>query len=137
MFFENGTSTETITKWVAAQVTALRPDVKYGFDVVVQPHKKLRTTQQNRFLMKIMQHVVQFYNQTGFVPDGLKPYMMRTDILKTYYKARFGVGESHKLDTKTFGEFIDQIQQSLVQESGGEYEILTPDQLYALTEGWL
>lgn len=137
MFFQLGTSPESITNWVSAQVAALAPDVKYGWDVEVRPHKKPRTYQQNRFLMSVMQNIVRFYQRTGFMPAGLSPWAMRTDILKEYYKARFGVGESHKLDTKAFTDFIDQIQQSMVQESHGEYEIMTTDQIQAISEGWL
>ena len=137
MFFQTGTSPETITAWVQAQVAALAPDVKYGLDVEVRPHRKQRTCAQNRFMMAIMQNIVRFYQRTGFIPAGLSPWAMRTDILREYYKARFGVGESHKLDTKAFTEFIDQIQQSMVQESHGEYEILTTDQIQAISEGWL
>lgn len=137
MFFPLETSTESIKNWVATQVDAMRPSLKYGWDVVVMPHKKQRTYQQNRFLMTIMQNIVRFYQRTGFLPAGLSPWAMRTDILKEYYKARFGVGESHKLDTKAFTDFIDQIQQSMVQESHGEYEILTTDQIQAISEGWL
>ena len=137
MYFALPTATESITAWVKAQVDALRPDVKYGWDVDVRPHKKPRTYQQIRFLMAIMQNIVRFYQRTGFMPAGLSPWAMRTDILKEYYKARFGVGETHKLDTKAFTDFIDQIQQSMVQESHGEYEILTTEQIQAISEGWL
>ena len=35
-----------------------------------------------------------------------------------------------KLDTKAFGEFIDNIQRTLVEESGGEWEVLEPDSDY-------
>ena len=137
MFFQLGTPTESITAWVKAQVEALSPDVKYGLDVDVRPHKKPRTYQQNRFLMVVMQNIVKFHQRTGFLPAGLSPWAMRTDILKEYYKARFGVGASHKLDTKGFTDFIDQIQASLVQESHGEYEILTTEQINNLVEEWM
>ena len=137
MYFALPTATESITAWVASQVEALRPDIKYGWDVDVRPHKKQRTYSQNRFLMVIMQNIVRFYNRTGFMPDGLKHWEMRTDILKEYWKNRFGVGASHKLSTQEFGEFIDQIQQTMVQESSGEYEILTTDQINQLAEEWM
>ena len=55
-----------------------------------------------------------------------------------YYKSRFGIGSTSKLDTKAFGQFIDSIQQSLVEESNGQWEILTPDSAYVqslLAEG--
>lgn len=137
MFFPLTTSTDAIADWVKKQLDALKPDLKYGWDVVVQPHKKPRTYQQNRFLMAVMQHIIWFYHTTGFMPQGLQPWAMRTDILKEYWKARLGISETHKLDTKGFGEFVDQIQLTMVQESHGEYEIITPEQIYELDGGYL
>ena len=80
--------------------------------------------------MVILIAIVRFYNETGFRPDGLKPWEMRTTILKEYYKDRFGVANTHKLDTFQFSFFIDRIQQSLVEETCGEWQILTTDSAY-------
>ena len=138
MFFQYGTSLERIQKWIANQYAAVG-DQKNGYDVELRPHKKQRTTQQNKFFMAIMVAIVRFYQDTGFMPAGLSPWAMRTDILKEFYKARFGVVSTAKLDTKAFGEFIDNIQRTLVEESGGEWEILEPDSDYltSLVEGGL
>lgn len=130
MFFQNIVPTDSITAWVGRQVDAMRAGLKYGFDIEIKPHKKTRTTQQNRFLMAVMQNIVRFYQDTGFIPDDLAPWVMRTDILKEYWKAKFGVMDTHKLDTQAFGEFIDKIQAEMVAQSGGEYEIITPPDNY-------
>ena len=44
-----------------------------------------------------------------------------------------------KLSTKAFGEFIDFIQKTLVEESGGNWEILSPDSMYlqSLVAGYI
>lgn len=129
MFFQAGTSLERIQKWITNQYVAVG-DQKNGYDVELRPHKKQRTMQQNKFFMAIMVAIVRFYQNTGFMPTGLSPWAMRTDILKEFYKARFGVTSTAKLDTKAFGEFIDNIQRTLVEESGGEWEVLEPDSDY-------
>ena len=136
MFFQVGTSPESITAWVKAQVAALGPDVKYGWDVEVRPHKKPRTYQQNRLLMLIMQEMVKFYHRTGYVVPGLCGYVMRTDVLKEYWKGRYGVGETHRMSTAEFGKFIDWIQATMVEETHGEWEIITTEQANALVDGW-
>lgn len=130
MYFPSTASLAQIQSWLVAQYSATQPIAKHGFDVELRPHRRQRSNEQNRFLMAIMVAVVRFYNTTGFMPYGCSAWMMRTDILKEYFKARFGVVSTAKLDTRAFGEFIDNIQRSLVEESGGEWEILEPDSAY-------
>ena len=130
MFFQNIVATDSISAWVAKQIDATRGAVKYGWDVDVRPHKKPRTVPQNRYLMAVLTHIVQFYNDTGFMPVGCGAWAMRTDVLKEYWKSRFGVTSTAKLSTAEFGEFVDKIQGAMAMESGGEYEIITPPDEY-------
>lgn len=130
MFFSTAVSKEQVMRWVDTQLGGVLPVAKDGIDVDIKPHKTPRSNAQNRFLMAIMVALVRFYHETGFMPQGLSPWAMRTDILKEYFKARFGVVSTAKLSTKAFGEFVDSIQQSLVQETNGEWEILEPDSAY-------
>ena len=62
MFFQNIVATDSISAWVAKQVDATRGAVKYGWDVDVRPHKKPRTVPQNRYMMAVLTHIVQFYS---------------------------------------------------------------------------
>ena len=138
MFFKSGTPYREIQNWITVQLPAVYQASKNGIDVEIKPHKNQRSNQQNRFLMAILVALVRFHQETGFIPAGLSAWAMRTDVLKVYYKHRFGVGASSKLDTQAFGRFIDSIQQSLVEESNGQWEILTPDSAYVqslLAEG--
>lgn len=130
MFFAPNTSSADIVSWVTRQLSAVLPVAQHGLDVDVKPHQNQRTNQQNRFLMAILVALVRFHQETGFCPKGVSPWGMRVDVLKVYYKDRFGVGKSSKLSTKTFGEFVDSIQRSLVEETGGEWQILEPDSAY-------
>ncbi len=130
MFFSKATSLQDIQHWISIQLPLVHQASAYGIDVEIRPHKQQRSNQQNRFLMAIMVALVRFYNETGFMPAGLSPWAMRTDILKEYWKSRLGVVSTAKLDTGAFGRFIDGIQRILVEETAGEWEVLQPDSEY-------
>lgn len=132
MFFKQNTPSQHIVDWIAGQLSAVQPIAKNGIDIVIKPHKSWRSNEQNRFLMVIMTELVRFYHETGFMPAGCKKWMMRVDILKEYWKARFGIEHTRTLDKKAFGDFIDGIQRELVEETNGEWEILETDSQYLL-----
>ena len=130
MFFKQDTSPADIIIWVKNQIAYTLPIAKNGIDVEIKPHKRQRSNNQNRFLMAILVAVVKFYHETGFVPSDCGKYNIDVESLKTYWKNRWGVNRSSKLDTKNFGEFIDFIQRTLVEETCGEWEIMEPDSAY-------
>lgn len=133
MFFSKDKSYKEIQDWITVQLPAIYQISKNGIDIVIKPHKTWRSNEQNRFLMVIMQELVKFYHETGFMPEGCQRWMMRIDILKEYWKARFGIEHTRTLDKKQFGEFIDGIQRELVEETNGEWEILETDSAYLLS----
>lgn len=116
--------------WCSRQLTAIKDIAKDGFDIDIKPHHKQRTVQQNRFFMAIVVALVRFYNETGFMPEGCKPWMMRTDILKEYWKYRYGVKSTSRLSAADFGKLCDFVQNTLVQETQGEWQTLEPDSAY-------
>lgn len=130
MYFGKDTPLETIKNWADSQLFAIYPIADKGIDIEIKLHKHPRSNEQNRFLMVIMGAVVKFYHETGFMPDGCKAWMMRTDIQKEYWKARFGIVSTAKLSTAEFTQFIDNIQRQLVEETQGEWEIITTDSAY-------
>lgn len=130
MFFRQDESLERITEWINGQLSAVHPVAKNGIDITIKPHKSWRSNEQNRFLMVIMQQIIIFYHETGFMPAGCQKWMMRVDIQKEYWKARFGIEHTRTLDKKAFGEFLDGIQRELVEETNGEWEILETDSAY-------
>lgn len=130
MFFRQDESLERITEWINGQLSAVHPVTKNGIDITIKPHKSWRSNEQNRFLMVIMQQIIIFYHETGFMPAGCQKWMMRVDIQKEYWKARFGIEHTRTLDKKAFGEFLDGIQRELVEETNGEWEILETDSAY-------
>lgn len=133
MFFKENAPIEQITDWFTSQLSAVHPVAKNGIDIIIKPHKSWRTNEQNRFLMVIMQELVKFYHETGFMPAGCQKWMMRVDIQKEYWKARFGIEHTRTLDKKAFCDFIDGIQRELVEETQGEWQILQTDSAYLLS----
>ena len=131
MLFQNIVQTENITKWVASQIDATRSVTKYGWDITITPHKKSRTSQQNRFLMTVLNNIVLFSQRTGYVCPGLQQWAMQPSILKEYWKYRLGCLSTAKLSTAEFGQFIDQIQATMASETNGNYEIITPPDEYS------
>lgn len=139
MFFKQDTSIEQITEWVAGQLSAVHPVAKNGIDITIKPHKNLRSIQQNRFFSVIIITQIRMFHETGFMASGLEPWMHQQEILRFYWKARYGIEHTSKLSTKAFGEFVDFIQKTLVEESGGNWEILSPDSMYlqSLVAGYI
>lgn len=130
MFFRQDATHSEIFSWAQDQINAIRPLCKNGITVDIKPYKKPRSTEQNRFLMVILNRLVRFYQETGFMPSGCKKWEMRTSILKEYWKDKFGIEHTKQLSAKEFTDFIDGIQRELVEETNGEWEILTTDSAY-------
>lgn len=130
MFFSKDCNKDYIIRQVVFQIENVLPVCDKGLDVLVVPHKDKRSNKQNRFLMVVMGHIIRFYNDTGFVPSGCMRREMRSDSLKEYWKDRLGVLETKRLSTTEISEFIDKIQAIMIQETGGEYEAISPDDAY-------
>lgn len=130
MFFRNNAPLTDITNWVKMQLNAILPSAKNGIDILIRPHQNIRTNEQNRFYRVILGEQVKFYHETGFMVGDTKPWEQRTEILHFYWKDRYGIDTTTKLSTKQFTEYIDFIQATLVEESSGEWEILTTDSAY-------
>jgi hypothetical protein len=133
MFFRKDKSLQEIQNWINTQLSVVHPVAKEGLDVIIKPHKSWRSNEQNRFLMVIMQKIVIFYHETGFMPSGCQKWMMTPKIQKEYWKDRFGIEHTRTLDKKQFGDFIDGIQRELVEETNGEWEIIETDSAYLLS----
>lgn len=130
MFFPKDTPYKKIQEWIIVQLPAVYQVAKDGIEIEIKPHKKKRSNAQNKFLMEIMLAIVRFYRKTGYVVPGLQAWAMQPLILKEYWKARYGIEHSSQIDPKDFSAFIDFIQQTMVEETGGEYEILQTDSAY-------
>lgn len=130
MYFKPDATCSDIFSWATDQINAIRPLCKNGILVDIKPYRKPRSNEQNRFLMAIMQEIVRFYHDTGFMPEGCQRWMMRVDILKEFYKAKLGIEHTSKLSTAEFTKFIDAIQLELVEQTHGEWQILTTDSAY-------
>ena len=85
--------------------------------------------------MSVLSAIVHFGQRTGFRPDNIPDWAMRTDVLKEFFKARLGVQSTGKLSTAEFGVFIDGIQQLMQTQTFGEFEPLIPEEAYLKSLG--
>lgn len=133
MFFNANTPLEEIKSWIDKQLPATHMASKNGIDISIAPHKSLRSLDQNRFLMVVLTAITRFYHETGYICPDLKAWEMRPTILKEYFKDRYGIEHTRTLDTAEFTKFIDFIQMTMVEETGGNWEILTTDSAWLKT----
>lgn len=131
MFFSNKTPIDTIMHWLRLQVEACQNE--HGIDVTVKKHAKIRSVRQNRYLMEVCANIVRFYQDTGFLPQDCRKREMTTTGQKTYWKDVLGVPETHTLTTKEMCDFIDRIQAEMIQQTGGEYQPIIPEDDYLLS----
>lgn len=87
-----------------------------------------RTSQQNKYLFELYTHLVDFYNDTGFVIDEIDKNVkfITKDFLHEYLKARFDVKTTTKMSKEKFSEYVDKIQSEWITQSHGEYEYFIP-----------
>ena len=95
-------------------------------EVVVSEFKPKRTNAQNDFLWVLYKHLVDFYDNTGFVIDELKVRFVTREFFHEYLKARFDVVSTKKLNRKEFCEYVDKIQFEMSTQSRKNYEYLIP-----------
>lgn len=130
MHFQNYIPVDTILEAIKGNISAMLPTSKWGIDITIKPHSKQRTVEQNRLLWEIYNHIVRFYEDTGFVIDGLRLKFLNADFLHAYFKVRFGLKSSAKLNTQEFSEYIGKIQKEMVEQSNGMYEPIIPEDNY-------
>ncbi len=135
MFFQNYIPVERILDAIKGNISAMLPNSKYGIDITIKPHTKLRTNEQNKLLWEVYNHIVSFYNDTGFIIDGLNLKFLNADFLHEYFKVRFNIKSTAKLSTIEFSQFINQIQTEMVEQTQGEYEPIIPEDNYLTKTG--
>ena len=135
MFFQNYIPVERILDAIKGNISAMLPKSKYGIDITIKPHTKLRTNEQNKLLWEVYNHIVSFYNDTGFIIDGLNLKFLNADFLHEYFKVRFNIKSTAKLSTIEFSQFINQIQTEMVEQTQGEYEPIIPEDNYLTKTG--
>ncbi len=130
MFFHKSASIDGILELIKPKLAAVLNNASYGIDIDIKNHVKTRSIEQNRYLWGIYKHIVEFWNETGFVPDGLKLRFITSDFLHEYFKARFDLKTTTKMSTAEFMNYTDGIQQLMLEQTKGVYEPIYPDEHY-------
>ena len=128
MNFPLSASVEGILAFIKPTIEQVLNSAKYGVSIEVKPQVRKRSLEQNSYLWGIYSHIVEFWNETGFVPDDLKVRFINSDFLHEYFKARFDIKTTTKLTTAEFCEYTDKIQHLMTEQSKGNYDPIYPDQ---------
>lgn len=99
--------------------------IKIEFEVY---HPK-RSQQQNKYMWSVFQHIADFYQETGFMPDGLEKHLkfVNKDVLKVWFSAKYDIHHTSATNTKEMVDFIDAVQNDMIQQTKGEYEPIYPE----------
>ena len=100
MYFAQFADVDGIIRMIRPKISALIANSPRGITIDVKKTQRNRTTEQNRYLFAIYKHIVEFYNQTGFIPDNLPINGINSDFLHQYFKARFDVKETKNMNTR-------------------------------------
>ena len=128
MYFANYASVDGIIKLIQPKIAALLSNCPNGISIEIKKYQRNRTNEQNRYLFAIYKHIVEFYEQTGFIPDNLPVNNLTTDFLHQYFKARFDVKASSAMNTVDFCGYTDKIQRLMIEQTKGEYDPIYPEQ---------
>ena len=99
--------------------------VKVEFEV----YRKPRSLEQNKYMWSVFQHIVDFYQDTGFMPDNLQRHLkfFNKDVVKIWFCAKYDMPHTSVSNTKEMVDFIDRVQNDMIQQTKGEYEPIYPE----------
>ena len=128
MYFAQFADVDGIIRMIRPKISALIANSPRGITIDVKKTQRNRTTEQNRYLFAIYKHIVEFYNQTGFIPDNLPINGINSYFLHQYFKARFDVKETKNMNTVDFCGYTDKIQLLMTEQTKGEYDPIYPEE---------
>jgi hypothetical protein len=99
--------------------------IKIEFEV----YRQTRTLQQNKYMWSVFQHIADFYQETGFMPDRLEKNLkfFNKDVAKVWFSAKYDIHHTSTTNTKEMVDFIDSVQNDMIQQTKGEYEPIYPE----------
>ena len=128
MYFGSQASADGVLALIKPKLQAVLCNSQYGVDISIKPHVRNRTTCQNSYLWGIYAHIVEFWQQTGFMPDGLNLRFINSDFLHEYFKARFDIKTTTELSTAEFSKYADGIQNLMIEQTRGVYDPIYPEE---------
>lgn len=130
MFFHKSANADGILSLIKPKLEVVLSNSKYGIDIEIKNHAKSRSLEQNNYLWAIYSHIVKFWQDTGFMPDGLRLSFLTSDFLHEYFKLRFDVKTTTKLTTAEFVNYTDGIQNLMIEQTKGTYDPIYPEERY-------
>lgn len=120
--FHKAADIEGIIKTIKPKIKALLNECKYGISIEIEELKKTRTDAQNKLLWAVYKHIVDFWSTTGFIIDDLNIRYINSNFIHGYFKARFDIKSTKKLTTIEFMNYVDGIQNIMIEQTKGEYD---------------
>lgn len=100
--------------------------------ITMELARKLRSQEQNRYMWAVFENIANFYQDTGFIPDGLQSQIkiFNKDIAKVWFSAKYGIKHTSYISTKEMANFLDNVQRDMLEQSQGEYNPIYPEEIY-------
>lgn len=130
MFFHKSADINSILELIKPKLAAVLKSTPYGVDIDIKKHTKTRSVDQNRYLFAIYKHIVEFWQETGFIIDGLKLRFLSSEFLHEYFKARFDLKTTTKLSTAEFMNYTNSIQNLMLEQTFGHYDPIYPEERF-------
>lgn len=130
MFFHKSADINGILELIKPKLAAVLKSAPYGVDIDIRRHAKNRSIDQNRYLFAIYKHIVEFWQETGFIIDGLKLKFLSSEFLHEYFKARFDLKTTTKMSTTEFMNYTNSIQNLMLEQTLGYYDPIYPEKRF-------
>lgn len=130
MFFHKSADINGILEHIKPKLVAVLSNATYGIDIDIKNHARIRSSEQNRYLFAIYKHIVEFWQDTGFIVDRLPLRFVTSDFLHAYFKSRFDLKTTTKLSTTEFMNYADSIQNLMIEQTKGAYDPIYPEERY-------
>lgn len=127
MYFPKSADIDGILSLLKPKLNAVLNNAKWGVDVLIKEHQKKRSNEQNKYMWAIYDHIVKFYQDTGFIIDNLQIKNLNSEFLHAYFKAKFDIKTTSNLSTTEFMAFTDHIQLEMTEQSKGFYDPIYPE----------
>jgi hypothetical protein len=127
MYFPKSADPKGIINFIYPKVCEVLNNSKYGIEIEVKEKKKKRSLEQNKYLFAIYKNIVEFWYATGFIVDSLPLKYITSDFIHEYFKNRFNLKTTTKLSAIEFSQYVDGIQNLMVEQTKGDYEPIYPD----------
>lgn len=134
MYFAKTDNIPFVIERIKPKLSLVMKNSKMGVQVDIKAMSQKRSLKQNKYLWGIYSNIVNFWQETGFVPDNLPVRFINSDFLHEYFKLRLDTPSTAKLSTTEMMQYCDRIQNLMLEQTKGKYEPIHPEELETYQE---